>query len=88
MSINIAFLAIWFLLFTIAFNRPELIPLFMAFQAALNLFMFVLFTVDKKKNLATAFGIGFGIVVILCATGFFLLNKYVHLIKADEMFTG
>lgn len=87
-TINITFLLIWGLLFTQAFNRPELIPLFVAFQTVFNLFLMIIFILDKRKNIAIAFAIGLAFTLILTIIGYYLLDHYVEYIRTDEMITS
>ena len=87
-TINLTFLVIWGLMFTQVFNRPELIPLFMAFQTAFNFFLLLIFILDKKRNLVIAFVIGTVFMLILSLLGFFVLDSLFEYIKADEMITS
>lgn len=87
-TINFTFLAIWGLMFTQVFNRPELIPLFMAFQTAFNFFFLILFILDKKRNLVIAFVVGTVFMLVLSLIGFFVLDSLFQYIKADEMITS
>jgi hypothetical protein len=87
-TINFTFLAIWGLLFTQAFNRPELIPLFLAFQTVFNLFFMIIFFLDRRKNIAIAFAIGFAFTAILTIAGYMILDHYVEYIRNDEMITS
>lgn len=87
-TINFTFLLIWGLLFTQAFNRPELIPLFIAFQTVFNLFLMIIFFLDRRKSIGIAFAIGFVFTLILAITGYVVLDHYVEYIRNDEMITS
>lgn len=82
--VNFAFFAIWAIVFTVVANRPEYIPLFFAFQAAVNLLGAGIFLLDQKKKIVVAFVISAVMCGILSGAGFYFLDKYQHLIRMEE----
>ena len=87
LSINIASFAIWGLFFGVAVNRPELIPFFTSAQAALNLLGAGIFFLDKKPVIRNAFLINMLIAIVVTLIGYYLLDKYQHLIGVEEGYT-
>lgn len=88
LSINLAFFAIWGLLFGLGINRPEYIPLFTSFQAALNVLGAGVFFLDKRKQIGIAFLVGAGLCMLVTAGGYWALNKYGKNIQVEEQFTS
>jgi hypothetical protein len=88
LSINLAFLAIWGLLFGLGINRPEYIPLMTSFQAALNVLGAGVFFLDKRKHIAVAFLVGAGICIAVTGVGYWALNKYGKNIRIEEQVTS
>lgn len=84
LSINLALFAIWGLVFVLVVDRPEYIPLFLGFQAALNFLGAGIFLLDGKKNIMVAFLIGLALSGTASGVGFALLNKYQGLIRLEE----
>lgn len=87
LSINLAFFAVWGLMFTLVFNRPELIPFFTSSQAAINLLGIGIFHLDGKPQIRNAFFWGLLISVAVTVVGYILLDKYKHLIAVEESYT-
>lgn len=86
-SINISFFIIFGLMFTLVMNRPELIPLFTSFQAAINLLGVGVFFLDRKKDLGWAFVFGFALALVATLIGYYFLVAYVDTIGVEEGFT-
>jgi hypothetical protein len=87
LSINLALFAIWGLTFNFVINRPEMIPLFTSFQAALNLLGAGVFLLDRKKSIMWAFVIGFVLVAAVTVVGYLVLYEWVDTIGVEEGYT-
>lgn len=88
LSINIALLAVWCLIFFFVAKRPEYIPLFTSFQTALNILGAGIFFLDRKRDIAIAFLVGALIAGISTGAGYYLLDKYGSEIRVEESYTS
>ena len=88
LTINITLFLVIGLFFYFVANRPELIPLFTGIQAAFNLLGAAGFWLDRKRDIMMAFVWGVAITVVVTVLGFYLMNKYKHLVGVEEGYTA